>query len=283
MSLNFHANVIADLQIVGLSGERGLGINSLKFSCLLTVANSVQGEPHIYIDSLRATVAVRIPNGTIRYVGTAEFEFPLILRRLPYAGRTTSLLRLDLSESQLLALDEIRGAGGLTFEVKIVGVAHSPQDNHVTQDTIGYAVNVAQWTDLMSQLEFSDAFAVGVELPVNASSYFAPSVNLLRVARRHLAAGEYDSAVSACRQALDSLGASVEPRETVVSSRAANVGRPRDKSKLQRALAIFDSVRHYTNLAHHVDEQGRPEVYSRRDAAMILTTACSLVASAMEW
>ncbi|BFG77834.1 hypothetical protein PTKU46_58670 [Paraburkholderia terrae] len=283
MSLNVHSHVVAELQIVGLSGERGFGINSLKFSVNINVVNGAEGEPTMYIDSLRASIAVRVSSGATRYLGAAEFEFPLVLHRLPHASRTTSLLRLDLSESQLLALDENRGSGGLMFEVKISGLAHSPRDTHVAQDTVSYAANLAQWAELMSQLEFSDAFAVGVELPVTASHYFASSVSFLRVARRQLAAGEYDSVVSACRQALDSLNAMVEDREAVVASRSTKVTRPRDKSKLQRALDIFDSVRHYTNLAHHVDEQGRPEIYSRRDAAMILTTACSLVASATEW
>jgi hypothetical protein len=283
MSLNVHSHIIAELQIVGLSGERGLGINSLKFSVNMTVVNGSEGEPAMYIDSLRASIAARASTGATRYLGTAEFEFPLVLRRLPHASQTYSLLRLDLSESQLLALDEIRGSGGLMFEVKIAGLAHSPRDTHAAQDLVSYAVNLTQWAELMSQLEFSDAFAVGVELPVTASQHFASSVNFLRVARRQLAAGEYDSVVSACRQALDSLSAMVEDREAVVASRANKGTRPRDKSKLQRALDIFDAVRHYTNLAHHVDEQGRPEIYSRRDAATILTTACSLVASATEW
>lgn len=106
-------------------------------------------------------------------------------------------MRLDLSESQLLALDEIRGSGGLIFEVKIEGLAHSPRDTHTAQDLVSYPVNLAQWSQVMSQLEYSDAFAVGVELAVTASQHFASSVNFLRVARRHLAAGEYDSVVSA--------------------------------------------------------------------------------------
>ncbi|SEB12429.1 hypothetical protein SAMN05192564_106292 [Paraburkholderia sartisoli] len=93
MSLNFHSYVIAEPQIVGLFGERGLGISSLRFSVLFTVVNSAEGDPAMYIDGLRATVSVVPTSGRVQYIGTGQFEGPHILRRQPHTGKLTSLLR----------------------------------------------------------------------------------------------------------------------------------------------------------------------------------------------
>lgn len=82
MSLNFHSYVIAEPQIVGLFGERGLGIGSLRFSVMFTLVNSTEGDPAMYIDGLRATVSVLPTSGGARYLGAGEFEGPHILRRL---------------------------------------------------------------------------------------------------------------------------------------------------------------------------------------------------------
>ena len=283
MSLNFHSNVIAEPQIVGLSGERGLGISSLRFSILFTLVNSTEGDPAMYIDGLRATVSVVPTTGRVQYIGNGQFEGPHILRRQPHTGKLTSLLRVDLSENQLVALDELCCGGGIVFQVTVKGMAHSPLDTHPVEDALQYRVNLSQWAEVMGQLEFGDAFVVGVEIPANSAPEFTSALQFLRAARRNLAAGEYDAVVSVCRQALDSLAVIVERRDSVLTARASKPARAREHSKLQRALAIFESIRNYSHLAHHVDELGRPEIYSRREASMILTTTCTLVAAAMEW
>ncbi|MET3233309.1 UNVERIFIED_ORG: hypothetical protein ABIC54_005520 [Burkholderia sp. 1263] len=283
MSLNFHSYVIAEPQIIGLFGERGLGISSLKFSVMFTLVNSTEGDPAMYIDGLRATVSALPVSGGPRYLGAGEFEGPHILRRHPYSEKLTSLLRLDLGENQLVSLDEFSGGGGMVFLVTIKGMAHSPQYSHAVEDALQYRVNLSHWTEVMGQLEFRDAFVVGVEIPANSIPEFTPALQFLRAARRNLATGEYDAVVSICRQALDSLAVIVDGRDSVLTARASKPARAREHSKLQRALAIFESVRNYSHLAHHVDELGRPEIYSRREASMILTTTCTLVAAAMEW
>ncbi|MGY6121598.1 hypothetical protein ACW9YQ_14730 (plasmid) [Paraburkholderia strydomiana] len=283
MSLNIHQYIVADTQIVGLFGERGLGVSSLKFSCSFMQANAEPKEQDMFIDCLRATVSVKTATGQAYYLGRGEFEGPLVLRRRQSTMRFHSLLRTDISDTQLLEIEESRGSDGLVFEIVLVGLAHMPQDTYATQETLRYDVNLSSWTQVLNQLGFADSFVVGVQIPVNPPEQLAAAVNFLQVGRRSLAAGENDAVVGACRQALDSLDSVVKHQETVIAARASKPARPRDQTKRQRALAIFDSLRHYTHLAHHVDERGRPEIYSRRDASMILTATCTLIAAAMEW
>lgn len=166
MSLNFHSYVIAEPQIVGLFGERGLGIGSLRFSVMFTLVNSTEGDPAMYIDGLRATVSVLPTSGGGRYLGAGEFEGPHILRRLPYSGKLTSLLRLDLSENQLVSLDEFSGGGGIVFQVTLKGMAHSPQDSHAVESDIdglgGHVVPLRLCRDLpqSGSAECAEAFGI---------------------------------------------------------------------------------------------------------------------------
>ncbi|WP_175701374.1 hypothetical protein [Burkholderia ambifaria] len=284
MSLNVHSHIIAEPHIAGLSGAKGLGVCTLKFSVLFHVVNSAPSDDTaMRIDTLSAMVSVTSSSGSTSYLASGRFEAPIVLRRFPHAGKTAALLLVDLNESQLVALDELRGTGGVTFQVALKGMAHSSLDAHPVEEVLRYPLNLSQWSELIGDLGFADAFVVSVEIPVDSCRSFPAVTQLLRAARRHLVAGEYDTVVSTCRQVLDSLSAQIDARDSVIVARDRKPTRIRDQSKLQRALAIFDSVRHYSHLAHHVDSNGQPEVYSRREATMILTATCALAATAMGW
>ncbi len=284
MSLNVHSHIIAEPHIAGLSGAKGLGIRTLKFSVVFHLVNrTLNDDAEMHIDTLSAMVSVAASSGSAQYLASGRFEAPIILRRFPHAGKTAALLLVDLNDSQLAALDELRGAGGITFQVALKGMAHSSVDAHPVEEVLQHHVNLSQWVELIGELGFTDAFVISVDIPVDTSDAFPAVTHLLRAARRQLVTGEYDTVVSTCRQVLDSLSTHLDSRESVIVARDRKPTRIRDQSKLQRALAIFDSVRNYSHLAHHVDSNGQPEVYSRREASMILTTTCALAATAMGW
>ena len=63
------------------------------------------------------------------------------------------------------------------------------------------------------------------------------------------------------------------------------LGRKRDNLHVNLdypTLKEFQScLRHYTQLAHHVDDSGAAQYYSRDDANMLLATAAALVSSSL--
>ncbi|MFY8042568.1 MAG: hypothetical protein ACOVOD_06545, partial [Rhodoferax sp.] len=54
-----------------------------------------------------------------------------------------------------------------------------------------------------------------------------------------------------------------------------------DDLHLKLRFTALAAVRHYTQLAHHVDDRGAAQYYSRDDANMLLATATALVSSSL--
>lgn len=281
MSLAVHQYHMADVQIQHVAGERGLGIHALRFSVNFSITNQYPGDPPgMFIDCLRANVWVHASNRGRLLLGTGEFEKPLIIRRLMNSSAQSSLLRVTFGDAQLLALEELRGGGGVVFEVEVIGLAHAPNDTHPTEHTVRLEMNLSHWAKVLESLGAADSIVVGVDIPLNASTRMVHVVTCLKKARDALVAGEYHHAVGSCRLALDSLKEASPVLQEL--SKFVWGGRSSEFSKPQRAAAIYNAVRNYTHLSHHVGGEGRPEVFSRRDAAMVLTTTASLVGMMVE-
>lgn len=281
MSLTVHHYVMADVRAAGVFGECGLGMHTLKFGTTFDIANQYPDHPAgMYIDSLRASVWLQSSNRGRLLLGPAEFEQPLIIRRLNHAMSQPSLLRVMLSDRQLLALEELRGGGGLVFEVEILGLAHAPNDTHPVADSVRVEVNLSDWTKVLESLGVADSFVVGVEAPLDAPPQMAHAVEYLKKARRALVAGEYEQTVSFCRLSLDSVKSASPMLEEL--SESVRTGKSQNFSKSQRAAALYNVVRNYTNLGHHLDVAGQPVLFSRRDAVMVLTTTASLAGMVAE-
>ena len=281
MSLMVHNYIMADVQTTDVIGERGLGTYMLKFSITFAIPNQYPGDPAgMLIDDLRANVWVQPANQGRLLLGPGEFEQPLIIRRLNHATSQPSLSRVMLSDRQLLALEEFRGNGGLVFEIELIGLAHAPNGTHCATDNVRVEVNLSDWVKVLQSLGVADSFVVGVEAPLDAPPQMANAVEYLKKARRALAAGEYEQTVSFCRQSLDSLR-STSPTLKELSESVRN-GKSNGFSKSQRAAALYNAVRNYTHLGHHLDDAGQPALFSRRDAVMVLTTTASLAGMVAE-
>ncbi|CRY45827.1 hypothetical protein Y045_4623 [Burkholderia pseudomallei MSHR2451] len=281
MSLTVHQYHMADVRIERVFGERGLGIYALRFSVNFSIINQYPDDPpDMFIDCLRANVWVHEPNGERLLLGAGEFERPLIVRRLIHSTTQSSLLRVTFGDVQLLALEELRGGGGVVFEVEVTGLAHAPHDVYPTNQNVRIEVNLSDWVKVLESLEAADSFVVGVDIPLSAPTQLGHAVEYLKKARHALVVGEYEHTVAACRLALDSL----KEASPILAQLSKSVweGKSKDFSKTQRAAVLYNAVRNYTHLSHHVGGEGRLEVFSRRDAVMVLTTASSLVGMVAE-
>lgn len=281
MSLTVHQYHMADVQIQHVAGERGLGIHTLRFSVSFSITNQYPSDPPgMFIDCLRANVWVHVANRGRLFLGTGEFEKPLVVRRLVNSSTQSSLLRVTLGDAQLLALEELRGGGGVVFEVEVIGLAHAPNDTYPAAHSVRVETNLSHWVKILESLGTADSIVVGVDIPLNASTQMIHAVECLKKARQALVAGEYQHAVGSCRLALDSL----KEASPILQELSKSVwgGKSSEFSKPQRAAAIYNAVRNYTHLGHHLGGEGQPEVFSRRDAAMVLTTAAALVGMVSE-
>ncbi|WP_434660726.1 hypothetical protein P5W99_10945 [Paraburkholderia sp. A3BS-1L] len=281
MSLTVHQYHMADVRIEGVFGERGLGIHALRFGVNFYITNQHQGDPHgMFIDCLRANVWVHASNRGRILLGAGEFERPLVVRRLIHSTAQSSLLRVIFGDVQLLALEELRGGGGVIFEVEVIGLAHAPNDTYPTDQSVRVEVNLSDWVKVLESLGAADSIVVGVDISLSAPAQMVHAVEYLKKARRALVAGEYEHTVASCRLALDSL----KEASPILGQLCKSVGegKVRDFSKSQRAAVLYNAVRNYTHLGHHLGGESKPEVFSRRDAVMVLTTVASLVGMVVE-
>jgi hypothetical protein len=281
MSLAVHQYHMADVQIQHVAGERGLGIHALRFSVSFSITNQYPGDPPgMFIDCLRANVWVHASNRGRILLGTGEFEKPLVVRRLINSSTQSSLLRVTFGDAQLLALEELRGGGGVVFEVEVIGLAHGPNDTFPTAHSVRVEINLSDWVKVLESLGAADSIVVGVDIPLSAPPQMIHAVECLKKARGALVAGEYHNAVGSCRLALDSLKEASPMLQEL--SKSVWGGKSSEFSKSQRAAVLYNAVRNYTHLSHHIGGEGQPEVFSRRDAAMVLTTTASLVGMVAE-
>ena len=94
-----------------------------------------------------------------------------------------------------------------------------------------------------------------------------------------MTAGRYDSRIGRCRIALDTLETVVGYGSSVADVRQAFASKNDREAMTKRARAdlVRLAVRHYTPLAHHLDDNGAPESFSRQDALFILSAAAGAI------
>ena len=284
MTLQYNWQPVADLTVSGLTGARGVGVRYLQLSIRFAVFNRSERGVDVRIDSLSALVSVKPAGGNLQYLGLGQFESPLSLKVEDHAYQSFFLMRVELTDTQVLALETMRGGGGLEFQIDVRGLGHAQTGTVPVADTVNYSANLSKWADVLRELGYADVFVVGIELPLrDIPLSLSSAAGMLRTAQRQLLAGEYSVVVATCRNALDSILAALDVSESV---QAARTNRPKDsddETKLQRALKILAAVRRYAHLAHHVSNDGHPEWYSRSDATLVLSTTSALLTSGAEW
>jgi hypothetical protein len=126
-----------------------------------------------------------------------------------------------------------------------------------------------------------EALLLCVELPqVTAGGPLSSAVKEIRRAHSDLLAGRYDTAVGRARMVVelidDVIGTELDRAEIIKSYGTNRESRER-MSKRARADLVRLAIRHYTHLAHHVDDEGLVGSFGRHDAQFVLAaTAAAL-------
>ncbi|WP_182508400.1 hypothetical protein [Ralstonia solanacearum] len=281
MSLAYNARVIADARITNVSGVRGLGTGILRINVEFKQAPWTH-EFQAAADILWSTLSLKSDTGNAGQLGHALPDQPVHLSPGPHGGAVYQTFAFPLSDAQLFAIEEARKGGGVELKLNLVGRGFSTQYGHQPlSDDLVFRINLSDWARVLSELGHGTVIALGVHLPnVNESPVLRAAVKLLHDANRDLVNGEYDSTVSRCRLAIESaqavLGDDAATKAAVLTYQKQKMS----MSTLQREQMIREAVRHYAHPAHHVDDQGNTERYSRSDATFLLTMAAAVVTRA---
>lgn len=282
MSFTYMSRTVADSRVIGTSGLGGIGIYRIRFSVQFSIPNWLNEHGEVVISNLRAEVHAGPIGGDFRILGSAAPEKPLFLEPGTHAREDTALFCLDLSESQLFALETQRNGGGLRFRLILSGRADGNRGRMEARDEITCEVTLSDWARILKEAAYRDILVFGIELPPTIlGGQLTTARNLVAKAHQDLIAGQYDDVVSRCRKALDSVQATLGEKELTARVVERFQNARRSMTKLERELLVAEAVRNYCHPAHHVDDDGEPEWYSRSDATFLLALASAVVCSAV--
>lgn len=284
MSLTYSSRIIADARITNVSGTKALGSSLLRI-------NVEFRQPAWEAEIARASaelhfgvLTLQTDSGGGGELGRAYSDQPIVLESGPNSAIVHQTFSIGLSDAQLFATEEVRTGGGVAFKLRLVAAGNGQYGRQVICDDVSYRVPLSDWARVLRELGCGDVIVLGVHLPAEReSAQLRSAIDLLHMANRNLVHGEYDAVVARCRQAIESaqkvLNDGSATREAMSLYRKDKESRE-SMSTLQREQVILETVRHYANPAHHVDERGDTERYGRADATFLLALAAAAVTRA---
>jgi hypothetical protein len=278
MSINDGLMEVAELRIVTLNGTAGIGFHRLQFSLEIQL-RATRGRI-VQLGDLSAQVYAGTSASALKPLAIASPETSWWTHTTDDPRREFLSLYVDLASEQLEALERLRRGGPLSFQFDLRMLVRS--EARGTQpgfDKLGFEANVSEWSRVLQQLGYLECLLVSLELPIAVPEELRNALAQLRAAHQDLIAGRYDSCIGRCRIAMDALEAVVGYGSAVADVRQAFASKNEREAMAKRARAdlVRLAVRHYTHLAHHVDDNGAPESFSRQDALFILSATAGAV------
>lgn len=277
MSLTISSWIIADTRIQGVALRPVLGAYELVFSLHLTVNSENDYARRASI--IGARVCVKVTGGN-HALGFARPEGPFDILLKPSPSTMTPSLVLPLQPRQLAAIEDLRGASDLDFELMATGVGTDQNGAHQIQDTLRIHVPRSDWIKTLRQAKFRDILLLEVALPVGKrSKKWAEITSGLERAEEHFRNGDYTACVASCRMVIQELGyQKYENRDWAGPLLDRLASNRNGMTKSEREAALWGALRHYTHQAHHGGSEGGVAIYSRAEAQLVLILMASFVA-----
>jgi hypothetical protein len=188
---------------------------------------------------------------------------------------------LTLHSDQLLALEHLRGNRGLRFKMELRGNSLGPSGVRQIDASLEITATLSEWIRVLRQANAKEILLIGTEIPKESEQPRA-ALQCVRRAYEFLLRGEDNAAVAECRRALESLWISQSLEQLASNARralSANMDARMTMAKRDRHLALGEALRNFAHPAHHVQSDGRPEDFSRADAALAVATTAGLISA----
>ena len=274
MTLLVGSRQIADGRIQSVVLRRVVGAYELVFPFYLTVSPGEGGLPRASV--LGARVSAKPSRGEPQDLGFARPERPFEVACQNHVSRQTANLQMCLQPNQMAALETLRDAGDLTFDLSFSGTA---RDRHGEQQAYGncsVGVPRSEWLEKLRDAGVRDTLLIEVPLPLEGvSEEWREAASHLRHAEDQYRNGDYRGCIASCRIAIDAVG----ELRGMNWPKVLDLARGMDKAAREEAL--FAVVRHYTHEAHHAASDGGASGYTRREAELILNLTAAATAHAL--
>lgn len=280
MGLALGGRELARARIQGVSLLPALGGYEMQF--VLELAASAYADA-ADVPRRVAIIGARVAAGATRddtqRLGFARPEEPFEVTS-ELRGSRTHVLHLHLHPGQLSALETLRGAGNLTFDLLLIGAGVSAQHHEQVQDPQRIEVPQSQWIDTLRTADARDIMLMEVPLPLASASERSDEVRtaLLR-AEVQFRTGDYTACIASCRTVIQQAGQRRHGQLHWARPALDRLAQDRKgMSKGERESALWAILREYTHLAHHAAGEGGESDFSRADAQFVLRLTVSAVA-----
>lgn len=277
MSLTIDGRILADVDAQGVNLRPVLGAYELVFALYLRVA--ADPEDKIRRASIHGA-RVKVGSGSeLKDLGFARPEGPFEIRTHPHQSNQGASLALAVQPSQIAALEALRDAGDLSFELQVLGMgAQAVCETLPIHDTLRVYVAQSDWIGTLRSAGARDHLLLEVPIPLEApSEQWRHAIESFRQAEQHYRHGDYHACVNACRTVIQELGALRFDNEEWSNAKLGlfEPSRRNDLDKAERESGVWAAIRHYTHLSHHGESEGGAYNYSRDEAQLILTLAAA--------
>ena len=279
MHLTVDSGIIADVSIQRVTLHPLVGAYELRFGLQILVRSLKDDQQfRALIDGART----RVRSGEqARDLGFARPDGRLEIVTGQQLEKIAPILHLPIQPGQLTALEELRDAGDLNFELHFTGTGWNRTVQVTVNDLLTCNVPRSDWIERLKEAKACDILLVEVLLPyTDTSNPWNAAAQELRRAEVYVRTGDYPGCVSACRTTVQEVGNQLYGRADWADSFVAQLEstKRREMSKNEREKAVLWALRHYAHQAHHGVSEGGETGYSRSDARHVLTLVASLYA-----
>lgn len=293
---SYHGYSTLDIHPGRLIGRPGLGFYRLGFIPRFVLEGKRIGtnstHPASYVHEITAEIYVRNNSQPGYLLGVAYPESPLVLTLQPNKSEALPVFYLELDRIRLEAIESLRGGGDLWFRARWFGVVEGIHGPASLQDSgnVELHANQSTWLAALRDMEYRATMLLEIPIPDDLDHpTLKEAIHYLRAAEQDHRIGHSDDAIGDCRKALEALSEAVFEAEAVRKARQMYMRAPKDSGASeegggredmtidQRFFAVYDALRHVTNLAPHAPPPGPGYQFSRKDAAIVIAVTSVLV------
>ncbi len=289
---------IATLRRHSFSGEQGLGRHArLRFGIEMDIIATPSSDPigtpspnpipMMMIHSIGGNVTVKARKRTAVNLGHINIDRPFWISTAAVSRKRHLATFIDFAPKQIEALEESRnGEGGLDFTLSVAALTEYKGNIDQANESVLFSINQSDWLSVLTRIGYGDYLLFEIPSPPSAGPDTANLVRL-REARQHIWLGQYDNAVTACRNALACHLEAKGLAEMITTSERNFCGKKNEEpaegegarnamSKNDRFLFLYRAAKHLTDAPAH--PEGRPpQPFTRSQAISVLSVVAALL------
>lgn len=272
---------ICTLRLADPTGERGVGFHRLNFDARFSFAAAEA-------DQMRLTgLALDFQLGMYPVGRASHSGIDLPSQLATTGGAFTTRVALDLSSSQLSALEDVRAGEDLVLRVdahlQFAGYAGYGGHPFWTFFSGEYRIPQSVWVkQVLKPLAFQDYLLLEVPLSTHPQSAgLERAVGHLQKARDLASKGEFLHAVAECRPAMEEIervyGLKPMDRATLAAYSAGDPKKAQQLDKASRFAVWRYGLASVIHAAHHKEEGHDPWEWGRAGAMAVITATAAMI------